>query len=92
MLTLVPSHAEAQSRLGAVLMAQGKTGQALSHLEHAVALKPDLFEAHGNLAQAYLAAGHGERAVLVALRALELRDRAGQDVVRSLRAQCAVHR
>lgn len=69
-----PNHAELQSRLGAALMAQGKIASALPHLEQAVALKPDLFEALGALAQAYMLAGQNGPAVMAALRALELRD------------------
>jgi len=75
-LAMVPSDPEAQSRLGAVLMAQGNASQAIPHLERAVALKPDLFEAHGNLAQAYLAAGQDAQAIQAAGRALELRETA----------------
>src|SRR5579862_282534 len=73
-LTLVPGNAEAESRLGAVLMAQGKTGDALPHFERAAALKPDLFEALGSLAQAYLAVGRIESAIEAACRALELKE------------------
>jgi SAM-dependent methyltransferase len=81
-----PNHAEAHSRIGAVLMAQGKIRQAISHLERAVALKPDLFEALGNLAQAYLASGQRAEAVLAALAALELRETAPG---KTLFAHCA---
>jgi 2-polyprenyl-3-methyl-5-hydroxy-6-metoxy-1,4-benzoquinol methylase len=73
-LTSDPNHAETQSRLGAVLMAQGKTSQAIIQLERAAALDPDLFEAFGNLAQAYLATGQDVKAVQAAYRALELRE------------------
>ncbi len=73
-VTLFPGSAETHSRLGAVLMAQGNTGQAIGHIERALALKPDLFEAYGNLAQAYMAEGQMEPAVHVLARALEIRD------------------
>jgi SAM-dependent methyltransferase/tetratricopeptide (TPR) repeat protein len=69
-----PNHAETHSRLGAVLMAQGQTSEAIIQLERATALDPDLFEAFGNLAQAYLAAGRDVKAVQAAYRALELRE------------------
>jgi len=85
-LALAPGEAEAQSRLGAVLMAQGKTKQALPHLERAIALAPDRFEAQANLAQAYLAAGRDAQAVLAAQRALELQETA---LGRALFARCA---
>jgi len=85
-LTLVPGNAEAESRLGAVLMAQGKTGDALPHLERAAALKPDSFETFGNLAQAYLAAGVPDRALTAAECSLALRE---TPQGRNLFVQCA---
>jgi 2-polyprenyl-3-methyl-5-hydroxy-6-metoxy-1,4-benzoquinol methylase len=75
-ITLSAVHAEAHGRLGSVLLAQGKTSEAILHLDRAIALKPDLFEAFGNLAQAHLWLGQGERAVEFAMRALELRETA----------------
>src|SRR5580692_4886320 len=56
-LTLFPDHAETHSRLGAVLMAQNRPNEAIAQIEQALALKPDLFEGYGNLAQAYMAMG-----------------------------------
>jgi 2-polyprenyl-3-methyl-5-hydroxy-6-metoxy-1,4-benzoquinol methylase len=85
-LSFAPAHAEAQSRMGAVLMGQGKIAEAVAHLERAVALGPDLFEAFGNLAQAYLAAGRAVQAVEAAERALELRETAPG---KALFAHCA---
>jgi tetratricopeptide (TPR) repeat protein len=73
-LGFLPDHPDLRSRLGAVLMAQGKTLEAVTELELAIVLQPDLFEAHANLAQAYLAAGRVEMALQSAIRALELRD------------------
>lgn len=73
-LAIDPNHGETHSRIGAVLMAQGKIDDALAHLERAVAINPDLFEAFANLAQAYLAAGQYVQAVNTAQRALELRE------------------
>ena len=73
-LALVPGHAAAHSRMGAVLMAQGKIGAAIGHLERALSLDPTLFEACGNLAQAYMAAGRMEPAVHMLARALEFRE------------------
>ena len=85
-LQLAPGHADAESRLGAVLMAQGRIGEAIPRLERAGALKPDLFEAFGNLAQAYLAAGQSAPALLAAHRALELHETAPG---KTLFARCA---
>jgi 2-polyprenyl-3-methyl-5-hydroxy-6-metoxy-1,4-benzoquinol methylase/tetratricopeptide (TPR) repeat protein len=73
-LSFRPDHPDLRSRLGAVLMAQGKTLEAITELELAVVLQPDLFAAHANLAQAYLAAGRVEMALEAAMRALEMRD------------------
>ena len=73
-LTLFPDSAETHSRLGAVLMAVGKTKDAIASIERALILRPDLFEALGNLAQAYMAAGQIEPAVHVLARALEIRE------------------
>jgi SAM-dependent methyltransferase len=85
-VTSDPMHADAQSRLGAVLMAQGKISQAITQLERATSLDPNLFEAFGNLAQAYLAAGQQVEALHAAYRALELRETAAG---KALFARCA---
>lgn len=80
-----PGHAEAYSRLGAVLIRQNRMTEAIAHMEQAVALQPDLFEAHGNLAQAALWSGQGERAIEAACRAVELKETPQS---RALFAQC----
>jgi SAM-dependent methyltransferase len=74
MLAIAPTHAEAHSRLGAVLMGQGRTHEAIAFLERAAALNPGLFEAHANLAQAYSWTGQREGAIEAAARALELNE------------------
>ncbi len=74
LLATVPTHAEAHSRLGAVMMAQGRTSEAVFHMARAVALNPALFEAHGNLAQVYMSTGQRREAIDAACRALELRE------------------
>ena len=86
LLAAFPGHAEAHSRLGAVLMRQGKPADAIAQIERALALKPDMFEAYGNLAQAYLAAGQSDRATEAACRALELNE---TPQTRMMFAQCA---
>lgn len=86
LLDIFPSHAEAHSRLGAVLMSQGKSGEAIAHLTRAAALNPALFEAHANLAQAYMWTGQREAAVEEASRALELRE---TPQTRTMFAHCA---
>ena len=75
-LAALPDHADAHSRLGAILMRQGKSREAVRHMERAVALWPASFEAHGNLAQAYTWLGQRENAIEAATRALELRETA----------------
>ncbi len=73
-LGLAPDHAEVHGRLGAVMMAQGKTSEAIAHMQQAVALNPTSFEAYGNLAQAYMALGRMEPAVVALGRAIEIRE------------------
>jgi 2-polyprenyl-3-methyl-5-hydroxy-6-metoxy-1,4-benzoquinol methylase len=73
-ITLFPAFADAHSRLGALLMARGREAEAISHIEQALALRPDIFEAWGNLAQAYLFIGEPRRALGPASRALELKE------------------
>ncbi len=85
LLTALPSHAEAHGRLGAVLMRQGKIPEAITHIEHALSLRPDMFEAYGNLCQAYMWTGQRDRAIEAACRALELRDTPQS---RAMFAQC----
>jgi len=85
LLAAFPGHAEAHSRLGAVLMRQGRLADAIAQIERALALKPDMFEAYGNLAQAYLAAGQIDRASEAACRALELNE---TPQTRAMFAQC----
>ncbi|HLX72390.1 MAG TPA: methyltransferase domain-containing protein [Verrucomicrobiae bacterium] len=87
-LTLIPAHAEAHSRLGAVMIAQGNISEAVLHMEQAVELRPDLFEAHANLAQAYTWSGQHDRATDASCRALELFD---SPQTRTLFAQCVAH-
>ncbi|MFZ3310229.1 MAG: methyltransferase domain-containing protein [Xanthobacteraceae bacterium] len=71
-LALVPDHAQAQSWMGAVLMAQGKVDKAIPCFERAVALKPDVAAAYEELGRAQIAAGNLKLAISVAIRALEL--------------------
>jgi SAM-dependent methyltransferase len=85
LLAAVPGHAEAHSRLGAVLMRQGKAAEAVAQIERALTLRPDMVEAHGNLAQLYLAAGQFDRAAEAACRAIELSD---TPRARAMFAQC----
>lgn len=73
-LALAPNHAEALSRLGAVLMARGDTVEAIVEIERALAIRPDLFEALGNLAQAYLAVGRMQAAFHAAARAFAIKE------------------
>jgi SAM-dependent methyltransferase/tetratricopeptide (TPR) repeat protein len=84
-LTLIPTHAEAHSRLGAVMIAQGNISEAVWHMERAVELRPNLFENYANLAQAYTWSGQRDRAVAASCRALELFE---SPQTRTLFAQC----
>ena len=49
-IDLKPDFAEAQARLGAVRLLEGKNADAREHLERALALNPHLAEAQHNLA------------------------------------------
>ena len=68
-----------------MLIGQNRTTEAIAHMEQAVALQPNLFEAHGNLAQVALWMGQGERAIEAASRAVELQETPQS---RALFAQC----
>jgi SAM-dependent methyltransferase len=74
LLALFPAHADAHSRLGAVLIAQERASEAIPHIQRAVALNPTLFEAYGNLAQAYSWTAQRKDAIDAACRALELKE------------------
>lgn len=87
-LSKFPAFAEAHSRLGAVMVRQGRTSEAVTHMERAVELKPDLFEAYGNLAQAYTSIGQREQAIDAACRALELFE---TPQTKALFAQCVAY-
>ena len=87
-LTAFPTHGEAHSRLGAVLIRQGKTSEAIVHMERAVELRPDLFEAHANLAQIYTWSGQRDQAIDASCRALELFE---TPQTRAMFAQCVAH-
>jgi SAM-dependent methyltransferase len=71
-IALFPAFAETHSRLGALLIARGNAAEAIPHIERSLALRPDMFEALGNLAQAYMFVGQPERGIGPASRALEL--------------------
>jgi SAM-dependent methyltransferase len=84
-IALFPTFADAHSRLGALLMMRGNSTDAISHIQHALALRPDMFEALGNLAQAYMFARQPERAIGPARRTLELSE---TPLTRALFAHC----
>ena len=93
LLAVLPSNAEAHGRLGAVLMRQGKMADAISHIEHALSLRPDMFEAYGNLCSSLYVertARSRDRGRLP--RAGNGRDAAEQGVVRAMRPLRAIHR
>src|SRR6516162_7927875 len=79
------TRAETHRMLGAALMAQSKTSEAIHHFEHVVALKPNLPSAYEDLAKACLAAGHLKFAIGAASRALALHETAQ---TKTLFAQC----
>jgi tetratricopeptide (TPR) repeat protein len=52
-LEIDPGHPEANGELGAVLVAKGRTAEAIPHLELAIRSKSDLWPAYQQLGQAY---------------------------------------
>lgn len=84
-LARFPAHAETHSMLGAVLMARGRTDEAIRHFEHVVALKPTQRRAYEDLSRACLAAGQLKGAIATASRALALGETAQ---TKALFAQC----
>ena len=66
-------------------MRQGKMAEATFHIEHALSLRPDMFEAYGNLCQLYMWTGQRDRAIEASCRALELRETPQS---RAMFAQC----
>ncbi len=78
---LAPDFVEARYNLAGLLLADGQLDEALAQYEKVAQLRPRLTEAHfmlGKLAEAYAKAGHPERAIAVATRALELARAAGE--------------
>jgi 2-polyprenyl-3-methyl-5-hydroxy-6-metoxy-1,4-benzoquinol methylase len=73
-LTSFPGQAEAHLNLGAVLMAQGRTGEAIMHFERARDLDTKLPGANEALGRAYLTAGNLESAIDAATRTLVLKE------------------
>ncbi len=63
-----PDYAEAHLNLGTVLIEQGKSAEAIPHLERALRLNPDLAEAHCSLGAALKEQGKPD-AALARLRA-----------------------
>ena len=64
--------AVAYANLGSVLLQQGRTRDAMTHLEKAVQLNPQNVEALNSLSVAYAAAGDVEKALSTIDRALKL--------------------
>jgi tetratricopeptide (TPR) repeat protein len=52
-LELDPGHPEANGELGAILVVQGRSGEAIPHLESAIRSMPDLWPAYLQLGRAY---------------------------------------
>jgi tetratricopeptide (TPR) repeat protein len=69
-LQLSPGHPEANGELGAVLVAQDRTTEAIPHLESAIHSKGDLWPAYPQLGRAYAAQKNYRRAEEILKRAL----------------------
>ena len=73
------------SKLGAALMAQNKASEAVRHLEHVIALKPNLPGGYEDLAKACLAVGQLRTAIGAVSRALAVHETAQ---TKTLFAEC----
>jgi tetratricopeptide (TPR) repeat protein len=72
-VTLFPRHFGAQTALAGLLLQDGKTDDAISHLDKALAAEPNAWRAHRLLAEAYLRANRDfDKAKFHAAKALEL--------------------
>ncbi len=69
-LELDPGHPEANGELGAILVAQGRIGEAIPHLELAIRSMPDLWPAYLQLGRAYAMQKNYTRAEEMLNRAL----------------------
>jgi len=72
-LRLRPGFAEASNNLGLLLVDSGQPGEAIRHIERAIAAREDFAEAHNNLGMALEAAGRVDQAIASLRRALALR-------------------
>src|SRR5260221_14120756 len=71
-VTLYPEHFAAQTAVGGLLLQQGKTDEAISHLQKALAADPNAWRTHRLLSEAYLKANRDfDKAKFHAGRALE---------------------
>jgi Flp pilus assembly protein TadD len=73
--SLEPDFPDPLTYLGEIHLKRGETALAIETLERAVALDPELFEAHYHLAQAYRRAGREEDARRSIARYSELKSR-----------------
>jgi tetratricopeptide (TPR) repeat protein len=69
-LELDPEHPEANGELGAVLVDEDRSAEAIPHLESAIRSKPDLWPAYQQLGRAYAAQKNYTRAEEVLRRVL----------------------
>lgn len=67
-----PDESNFLTLLGAAMMRQGKTADAIKYLTRAIEIEPDYAKAHEQLAEAQLSGGQAEAAVESLQRALEL--------------------
>jgi tetratricopeptide (TPR) repeat protein len=69
-LELDPGHPEANAELGSIFVAQGRTGEAIPHLELAIHTMPDLWPAYLQLGLAYAGERNYSQAEQMLKRAL----------------------
>ena len=74
-LALNSGDAAAEYEIGQILIAEGKRGDGVAHLEHAMALRPDFIEAILGVAKARLDARNYPQAIALYKKAIELEPR-----------------
>ena len=67
-----PSAGLAHNNLGAILLAEGRVDEAISHFQQAIALEPNAADVHSNLGGALLQRGQLEPAILQFREAIRL--------------------
>ena len=71
-LRKMPDNPDALHMLGVIALDRGRPDQAIKLIHHALAVQPNLAQAHSNLGNAFLATGRTSEAIASYTRAIEL--------------------